>query len=32
MGAPLGGGEILRHYYPKDHCLEHELLQLEADL
>ncbi len=26
------GGEILRHYYPKDHCLEHEPLQLEADL
>ncbi|MGF7007314.1 sacsin N-terminal ATP-binding-like domain-containing protein [Aminobacter sp. BE322] len=26
------GGEVLRHYYPKDHCLEHEPLQLEADL
>jgi len=26
------GGEILRHYYPKDHCLEHEPLQLEADI
>ncbi|MHB0696599.1 sacsin N-terminal ATP-binding-like domain-containing protein [Roseomonas mucosa] len=26
------GGEILRHYYPKDHCLEHEPLQLEADV
>jgi hypothetical protein len=25
-------GEILRHYYPKDHCLEHEPLQIEADL
>ncbi len=25
-------GEVLRHYYPKDHCLEHEPLQLEADL
>lgn len=25
-------GEILRNYYPKDHCLEHEPLQLEADL
>ena len=23
---------ILRHYYPKDHCLEHEALQLEADV
>jgi hypothetical protein len=26
------GGEVLRHYYPKDHCLEHEPLQLEADV
>jgi hypothetical protein len=26
------GGEILRHYYPKDHCLEHEPLQLDADV
>lgn len=26
------GGEILRHYYPKDHCLEREPLQLEADV
>lgn len=26
------GGVILRHYYPKDHCLEHEALQLEADV
>ncbi|MBY3260300.1 ATPase [Rhizobium laguerreae] len=26
------GGEIQRHYYPKDHCLEHEPLQLEADV
>lgn len=25
-------GEVLRHYYPKDHCLEHEPLQLEADV
>lgn len=25
-------GEVLRNYYPKDHCLEHEPLQLEADL
>jgi len=25
-------GEILRHYYPKEHCLEHEPLQLEADV
>lgn len=26
------GGEVLRHYYPKEHCLEHEPLQLEADV
>lgn len=26
------GGEILCHYYPQDHCLEHEPLQLEADV
>jgi len=26
------GGEILRHYHPKDHCLEHDPLQLEADV
>lgn len=26
------GGEIIRHYYPKEHCLEHEPLQLEADV
>ena len=26
------GGEILCHYYPKDHCLEHEALQLAADV
>ncbi len=26
------GGEILRHYYPKEHCLEREPLQLEADV
>ncbi|MGE8451773.1 MAG: ATPase, partial [Pseudomonadales bacterium] len=25
-------GEVLRHYYAKDHCLEHEPLQLEADI
>ncbi|WP_347271706.1 sacsin N-terminal ATP-binding-like domain-containing protein [Rhizorhabdus histidinilytica] len=25
-------GEVQRHYYPKDHCLEHEPLQLEADV
>lgn len=25
-------GAILCHYYPKDHCLEHEPLQLEADV
>jgi len=25
-------GEVVRHYYPKDHCLEHESLQMEADL
>lgn len=25
-------GEILCHYYPKDHCLEHEPLQLEAEI
>lgn len=25
-------GEVQRHYYPKDHCLEHEPLQLEADI
>jgi hypothetical protein len=26
------GGELLRHYYPKDHCLESEPLQIEADV
>ncbi|TPI12223.1 ATPase [Mesorhizobium sp. B4-1-3] len=26
------GGEVLRHYYPKEHCLEHEPLQIEADV
>jgi hypothetical protein len=26
------GGEVLRHYYPKDHCLEREPLQIEADV
>jgi hypothetical protein len=25
-------GEIIRYYWPKDHCLEHEPLQLEADV
>ncbi|SFP37162.1 hypothetical protein SAMN05216330_10718 [Bradyrhizobium sp. Ghvi] len=25
-------GEVLRHYYPKEHCLEHEPLQIEADV
>lgn len=25
-------GEIQRHYYPKDHCLEREPLQIEADV
>jgi hypothetical protein len=25
-------GEVLRHYYPKDHCLEREPLQIEADV
>lgn len=26
------GGEILRYYYPKEHCLEREPLQIEADV
>ena len=26
------GGEVLRHYYPKEHCLEREPLQIEADV
>ncbi|MBP2312972.1 sacsin N-terminal ATP-binding-like domain-containing protein [Azospirillum soli] len=26
------GGEVQRHYYPKDHCLEREPLQIEADV
>ena len=26
------GGEVLRHYFPKEHCLEREPLQIEADL
>lgn len=26
------GGEILRHYYPKEHCLERDPLQIEADV
>ncbi|MBB4095524.1 ATPase [Ochrobactrum pecoris] len=25
-------GEILRHYYPKEHCLERDPLQLDADV
>lgn len=25
-------GEVIRFYWPKDHCLEHEPLQLEADV
>ncbi|ABQ66568.1 hypothetical protein Swit_0197 [Rhizorhabdus wittichii RW1] len=25
-------GEVLRHYYPKEHCLEREPLQVEADV
>ena len=25
-------GEVIRHYWPKDHCLEREPLQLEADV
>lgn len=36
-GEPLwehrsGKGELLKYYWPKDHCLETEPLQLEADL
>jgi hypothetical protein len=26
------GGEVLRHYFPKEHCLEREPLQIEADV
>lgn len=26
------GGEVLRRYYPKEHCLEREPLQIEADV
>ncbi|WP_291310721.1 MULTISPECIES: ATPase [unclassified Devosia] len=26
------GGEVQRHYYPKNHCLEREPLQIEADV
>ncbi|MGY4573737.1 sacsin N-terminal ATP-binding-like domain-containing protein [Bradyrhizobium sp. USDA 3256] len=26
------GGEVLRHYSPKEHCLEREPLQIEADV
>src|SRR3546814_7734420 len=25
-------GGVLRHYYPKEHCLEREPLQIEADV
>jgi hypothetical protein len=25
-------GELVRYYWPKDHCLEHEPLQIEADI
>ena len=25
-------GEVLRHYYPKEHCLERDPLQIEADV
>jgi hypothetical protein len=25
-------GEVLRHYYPKEHCLEREPIQIEADV
>lgn len=25
-------GQVLRHYYPKEHCLEREPLQIEADV
>ena len=25
-------GDLQRHYYPKEHCLEHEPLQIEADV
>lgn len=26
------GGEVQRHYYPKEHCLEREPLQIEAEV
>jgi len=26
------GGDLVRYYWPKDHCLEQEPLQLEADV
>ena len=26
------GGEVTRHYWPKDHCLEREPLHLEAEI
>ena len=26
------GGEVQRHYYPREHCLEREPLQIEADV
>lgn len=28
----LSTGQVLRHYFPKEHCLEQEPLQLEADV
>jgi hypothetical protein len=27
-----GTGDLVRHYWPKDHCLEREPLQLDADI
>jgi hypothetical protein len=31
-GRHSANGDILRHYYPKEHCLEREPLQIEADV
>lgn len=28
----LASGEVVRFYYPKDHCLEHGPLEIEADI
>src|SRR3546814_12969920 len=28
----VAAGGVLRHYYPKEHCLEREPLQIEADV